>query len=294
MEVKTPGREERKPARVMFARFPFGRSEDPDVTDWLVETVLKAKADERVAEVHSFVKDDTPITLSRNLCMEVAKKKGMDLVVMVDSDMKPDAYLASNPNRLGADPHARPFWDMAFNFWWTHNGPCVIGAPYCGPPPIENVYVFRWANYQSDHPNSDVRLEQYTREEAAQLFGFDEVAALPTGLILIDVKGLERISPPYFRYEWEDVTESKKGSTEDVVFTRDLSLAGVPQYCLWNAWAGHWKRKCVGRPALLPVDAVRQQFADAVRRNQPSNERMVVVNGDHKKEILDLMATRPE
>ena len=279
--------EPRKPARVLFARFPFGRADDPDTTDWLVETVLKAKADPRVAEVLHWRIDDTPITLGRNRCLEAAKRAGADLVVMVDSDMKPDAYLASNPNRLGADPLARPFWDTSFDFWWRHDGPCLVAAPYCGPPPHENVYVFRWATYESDNPNTDLRLEQYPREEAAQRHGIEEAAALPTGLILIDLRALDTIKPPYFRYEWTDRTESEKASTEDVVFTRDISLAGVPNYVTWGSWAGHWKRKCVGRPALLTVDAVREQFIDAVLRGQRSDERLLMVNGPARAKVLE-------
>jgi hypothetical protein len=268
---------------VMFARFPGNRVDDPDTTDWLVETVLKAKADERIGRVVRWWKNDTPITMTRNECVEVAKREGVDVLVMVDNDMKPDAYLAGNPNRLAADPLARPFWDTAFNFLCEHQGPCVVGVPYCGPPPVENIYVFEWAKYQSDNPNADIRLEQFTREQAAIRTGFEEVGALPTGLIMFHMKALEKIKPPYFYYEWSDETESKKASTEDVTFTRDLSLAGVPNYVLWDAWAGHWKRKCVGKPSILSVDDVRESFREAVLRGQPRSERLVMI-GEGKPE----------
>jgi hypothetical protein len=263
---------------VLFARFPFGGVDHPDTTDWLVETVLKAKADPRISAVHHWRIDDTPITMGRNRCLEVAKKAGIDYVLMLDSDMNPDAYCTGALHALGCDSFARPFWDSALNFALVHEGPCLIAAPYCGPPPGENVYIFRWATEQSHHPNADLRLEQYGREEAATRLGIEEVAALPTGLILIDMRALANLSPPYFRYEWTDSTESAKASTEDVVFTRDVSLSGVPIYVNWMAWAGHHKRKCVGKPNLLTSDAVRKELREALTR-PGVRERTLVRNG---------------
>lgn len=264
--------------KVMIARFPGGASDHPDTTDWLVETVLKAKADPRIEQVLPWRIDDTPITMGRNRCIEVAKKAGVDILVMIDSDMKPDAYLSGNPQQQGHDHLARPFWDSSLDFLLQHVGPCMIAAPYCGRPPHENIFVFQWANKQSDHQNIDISVEQFTREQAALMRGVQEVAALPTGLIMIDMRAIQVLTPPYFYYEWEDKTESVKASTEDVTFTRDASLAGVKCYCNWDAWAGHWKLKCVGKPIPLSVSDVRESFRDAVLRNQPSNERILMVN----------------
>jgi hypothetical protein len=252
--------------KLMIARFPFQNQECPDTTDWLLETVLRCKQDPRISEVLRTREDDTPITMTRNKVLKQAIHSNVDYVLMVDSDMKPDLV-------PGQD-----FFPRAFDFALQHNGPCVIGAPYCGPPPLENIYVFRWATWQSDHPNQDIRIEQYTREEAAIRAGFEEVAALPTGLILIAMEGVKRLTPPWFDYEWADPPyNTQKASTEDVFFTRNLSLLGVPQYVFWDAWAGHWKRKCVGRPRLWMVDEIREEFVEAVRRDQKTNERIIDV-----------------
>src|SRR5262249_2426190 len=148
------------------------------------------------------------------------------------------------------------FWDTTLEFMLAHNGPCVVAAPYCGPAPHENVYVFRWASFQTGHPNPDNRLEAYTREEAAGLKSIQRAAALPTGLIMIDMRAIEAIKPPYFYYEWKTQEEMQKASTEDVTFTRDLAFAGIPIYCNWGAWAGHWKMKCVGKPHIIGPDDV--------------------------------------
>lgn len=251
-------------AKVLICRFPGllpGGAEHPDTTDWLVPTVIKIKSDKRISSVHNWRISDTPITMGRNRAVKMARSIGADLLVFLDADMAPDLY-------LGRDPKAVPFWDTAFNFWFKHydQGPCIIGAPYGGPPPVENVYIFRWARQQDDHPNPDFRLEQYTRDEAADLHGFQEVAALPTGLMLIDFRTFERLDPPYFYYEWKDEEQSEKASTEDVTFTRDASLAGVPNYCLWDAWAGHHKWKCVGRPTRLYPKEISSKFRAVVER----------------------------
>ena len=254
--------------KVLFARFPFGASEHPDCTDWMVQTVLKASRDPRISEVLHTRVDDTPITMSRNLVCKQAQAAGADIICMLDSDMRPDLKL----------PGRKPFWDSSLEFMLNHPGPAVIAAPYCGPPPHENVYVFRWANKESDHPNVDISLEQFSREEAQGRGGIEEVAALPTGLVLIDVRALNAIRPPYFEYEYEDAPfNTRKATTEDVFFTRNLSLAGVPQYVNWDAWAGHHKRKCVGRPATLSVESVRENFRGALLSGRRESERLIEV-----------------
>jgi len=252
---------------VFFGRFPFGGVDHPDTTDWLLQTFLKARADPRISHVLHSRLDDTPITMSRNSMVQRARQVKADYLVMIDSDMSPDLPY----------PGSKPFWDTSLDFLLQHHGPAIIAAPYCGPPPLENLYVFQWANWQTDHPNKDRRLEQYTREQAATLGGIQRAGAVPTGLILIDMRVFERMEPPYFYYEYTDQTHSKKASTEDVTFSRDAGLCGIPLYCNWDAWAGHWKKKRVGKPVLTTVDEVRKDFHAAFERNFQSNERLVIL-----------------
>jgi len=261
---------------VMIARQPFKRAEDPDVTDWLIKTVVAMKADSRISEIHMYRKDDTPATMVRNDVVEKARAKGVDYLLIVDNDMNPDAYHASNEHRLGVDPGAKKFWDSSWEFMLEHPEPCIIAAPYCGPPPHECVYVFRWISNQSDHPAFDRGLQMFSREDAAHRHGIEEVAALPTGLMLLNMKVFEALDPPYFCYEWTDQTESKKASTEDVFFTRDLSIAGIPNYCNWDAWAGHWKMKCVGKPWHLTVESIREEYRAALGR-AAEREQVIVL-----------------
>lgn len=279
---------------VMFARFPYGRRDEPDTTDWLVRTVHQCKNDPRINDVLYVRLDDTPITMTRNRAVELAKTNRADYLVMLDNDMKPDAYHISNISRLGLDPRAKPFWETSFEFLLQHNGPAAVASPYCGPPPNENVYIFRWASFESGHPNKDHHLEQYSREEAFQMGGIGRVDALPTGLIVYDMRCFERTDPPYFYYEWKDKTESEKASTEDCAQTRDLTYAGVPVYCNWDAWSGHWKWKCVGKPDLVTVEMVSKRHEEAIRKRLSIREQLIMVNDGHGNGLpMPRLETRP-
>lgn len=270
-----------EPKRLMIARFPYPDGDHPDVTDFVCETAIKAKLDPRISSLATYRISDTPITMGRNLAIEKARADKADFLLIIDSDMKADAYLASNPHRLDTDSSARPFWDSSFEFMWRHyeRGPCIVASPYCGPPPFELVFVFRWANAQTDHPNADLRIEPYSREEAIQRSGFEEVACLPTGLMLIDMRVFDHplVQPPYFCYEWTDKREMKKASTEDCFFTRNITIANIPIYVNWDAWSGHWKKKCVGRPKPIFREQVHKTFVDAVLRNISRDKKLVFV-----------------
>lgn len=253
--------------KVMFARFPYGGIECSESTDWLIQTVHKAKTDPRISDVIGRKYNDTPITMTRNRALRHAREIGADYVVFLDSDMCPDI----------AYPRAKPFWDSSWEFVLAHRDtPCVVCAPYAGPPPHEIPYLFTWRNQQSGNPNADLQLQLMTREEVEYRDGFEEVAAIPTGLVLIDIRTCDYISPPYFDYEWEDPPfNTRKASTEDVYWSRNLSLAGVPLYVNWSAWAGHKKTKIVGKPETLKIDDVRDSFRDGLLRGVRSDEKLI-------------------
>jgi hypothetical protein len=323
---------------LLFATFPYGgngasASEHPDIRNWLLANVPKATGDDRVGQVIVGDFNDTPITMTRNRAVLEARQQGFDVLVMVDSDQRPDKYLPGlYPDEPG-DPAARPFWDDAFNFLYDHweKGPVCIGAPYCGCPPCENVFVFEWRNLQSEHPNVDMNLSQYSREEAHQMAGIQPCAALPTGVIMFDMRLFQLTDPvpsdfhqrvanrlrihegqrldetaieelshwiaqeklsaeqSWFYYEWENEFQANKASTEDVTATRDLSLIGIeklgynPVHCAWSSWAGHWKPKCVGKPAPMPAEMVSSKMKRALTNGVSLDYRQVEVNVDRSR-----------
>ncbi len=180
-----------------IATFPYGGNgatakEHPDVRNWLIDVTYEARNDPRIEGVHLADYCDTPITMTRNQAVQDALKNDVDVLVMVDSDQKPDMY-------LGIEPDATPFWKTAFDFLYDHweKGPVCVGAPYLGGPPHENVFCFLWRNQQGDHPNTDAdfQLSQYSREEAFSMRGIQPCAALPTGLIMFDTRIFALTSP---------------------------------------------------------------------------------------------------
>lgn len=280
---------------VMFSFFSYGgnssfASQHPTIRRWFAHTALKIRAnkDERVGELMQMDYSDTPIPMMRNQAVADAKKHGADVLVMVDSDQIPDV-------ELSLDPSAKPFWDSSFDFLFEHwrKGPTCIVAPYTGPPPHENIYVFQWGNKETGTPDHDWTLDQYTREQAAVMMGIQPCAAGPTGFIMFDVRVFDLLGPEYFYYEYEGDgricphcrqrepgPRTHKASTEDVTFTRDLALIGQhklgysPLFCNWDAWAGHCKVKITGKPRLLTSDALAGAYRK-ILQGPASDERMV-------------------
>jgi predicted O-methyltransferase YrrM len=286
--------QERK-LKIGVARFPYAgnggtEAEHPSIADWLVKTTLKIKDDPRCEEgIWPFRKADTPIPMVRNEALKGAVDNGVDVLVMIDSDQIPDLH-------LGTDPEAKPFWDTSFDFLWKHwdKGPCCIGAPYCGgfPHPIKggitNPYIFQWCAFEDDPARRTVSLEQYSREEAARQVGIQEVAALPTGLYMIDTRVTKIVKPEWFYYEWKDPPyNTQKASTEDVVFTRDASLSGVPQFCNWDAWAGHVKPRISGKPIMMSIDDVGEKLRTSLVTGWKREDRITELRaGEDTSDVL--------
>ena len=276
---------------VGFVTFSYGgnggiSSEVPDIREWMTPLVVELSRDPRIDQIRVWNLADTPITMTRNRAVLQAREFGVDVLVMIDSDMKPDTN--------AGQPDAKPFFQSSFDFLVDHyhKGPCIIGVPYCGPPPVECVYVFRWQNIQTGHPNPDFQLEMYDRHTAVKMSGIQECAALPTGLIMYDMRVFDLTEPkddqdkPWFYYEFKDRFQADKASTEDVTMTRDVSLVGTqklgfnPVYCNWDAWAGHWKPKCVGKPQYIQAKDVSAKLKDCWECNYEAGATLVDLKQD--------------
>lgn len=280
-------------------------SEQPPIRQWAVETHLKAAKDPRIGRVGSVTLSDTPITMTRNRAVKLAKEGGFHLLMMVDSDQ--------NPQRHEGEPWYRPFWDVALDEIYAHyhKGPLCLFAPYCGPPPGENVYVFQWDSDGVYGDETPPRLEQYTRAQAKNMRGVHTAAAGPTGFMLTDVRCFDIVKPSdkprkfiledlaagkitpkqaermlhegWFYYEWKDCTASEKASTEDVSFTRDLVLACMakhgynPLRCCWDSWVGHLKPWDVGKPIGFTEENVGSAFKNAILNEDSAYDATVDV-----------------
>lgn len=280
----------------MLARFPGMFQEHPKSSNWMRRTFGKLKpramtgyreADNGtvehwncdhpdISEVVLWDLTETPIDMARNRCIVEAQEMGCDYVLMIDADMAPDEMR----------PGWQPFWESSWEWIRRQRVPTVIAAPYVGPGLHQNIYVFRWANWVNpEHdPGTTYALRQYTREEAAERAGFEQVAALPTGLILYDLKIFERAAPPYFYYDF-DKKFTKKESTEDVTNTRDLSflwhdVPGAGCWVNWNSWARHVKLTEFGGPQLTTTAAIGDALRRAWTRGMGPGERVMEVRRD--------------
>lgn len=256
---------------VLIARLSYNGYERVEIANWLVQTALALHEHPRVANVLHKIQTGYPTPRVRNEVLKICKERRIDFAVMIDDDVVPDV---SSPGRaVGYDhipalPGQCNFFPAALDFALEHPGPCVVGAPYCAGPPDERVLVSRFRERESDDPNAHVgglRLESFTRDEAARLGGIGMVSSLPTGLILIDLRVLDVMGAPWFDYEYEDVHRTKLASTEDTVFSRNAFYLGVPQYCAWQSWAAHMKTKAVGPPRVFPGAAIPAQIREAIR-----------------------------
>jgi hypothetical protein len=296
---KTQG-ELRMKCTMMLARFPGGFSEHPDSSSYVMDLAIASGArgfveqgerwrryrcdHERIDSLILWNKSDTPITMVRNLCVEDALSLGVDYLLMIDSDMHPD-----EPNL-----HCKPFYRVAFDFLWQRGAPACIAAPYVGPGHHQNIFVFRWRNTNNyGLVPGNFKIDQYTREEAVERSGIEKVAALPTGLIMYDMRVFERLDPTdrgYFYYEY-DTNRTEKHSTEDVTLTRDLSLAWQDNqragcYCAWDCWAEHIKLTHFGKPTALTVESVGKALHAAYRNGKSIHESVVsVVGGDGERHV---------
>lgn len=281
----------------------------PEVARWLASLMLQLKSDQRIGEVHVDFEADCPITMVRNNHVKKARENNCQLLLCVDSDQ--------DPNFHEGESWYKPFWPEAFEFLYNHyeRGPVVVGAPYCGPPSAgENCYVFLWSDHGDRGFETEFSLEQYPRQLAAQMSGIQPVAALPTGMILFDMRmfdlldhnrkskeqvleefkdgliskteALRCLQDGYFYYEWTDHTASEKASTEDVTVTRDMSLVGQiklgynPIHCAWSSWVGHMKPWCVGKPKMFTAEQVGGVLKRVVLDDVSRFDRRVRVRND--------------
>lgn len=233
---------------VLVNVFTYARQVGGDAFSWCCGVGPELQNHPRVENVMVSYCHGYPTDRMRNAACAQAKRDGYHLLCMIDDDMKPDLL-------YGHEPDAQPFLSSAINFTLAHDGPCLVGAPYCGTPPAQEVLVMKNREYAPDQPcGAGLKLDKYTRDEAAVLTGIQKVAALPTGCLLVDLRALDVLPPPWFAYEFDDEPyNTKLASTEDIVFTRNCDWLGIPNYCAWSSWAGHVKTFVTGKPQPAPV-----------------------------------------
>lgn len=244
--------------KIAVAIFSYDGNVAIEIPVWFHEVYTEVlEKHPRVEMVSLQAFEGYPITRLRNKALQIAELEGFDYLLMLDNDMVPDVECRN-------DPKAVPFLPSALDFA-IQTGPCVVGAPYCAAPPKEDCIVIKYEPLAPPESVLPATMMRYSRREAAVATGFEEVPALPTGVLLIDMRVLKTIVPPFFAYEFKTTLETELSATEDVVFTRNLSFIGIPQFVAWDSWAGHIKKMTVRKPRLVEPNTVSKVVRKAIK-----------------------------
>lgn len=229
--------------------------EHPDVRIWSLSVVNFLYREGLVKDLHLHTSNNNRIYAARNSAVEEAKARGCDFLLFCDPDMKPDACLGIH----GTDPKknplyrewAQPFLPSSLQFMLTEYCGVVAAPAVTGPPECRiNVFVNR------TDPNK--KFSRITPEEYAQIKPcFMHVAAIGTGLMLIDMEVFNVLKPPYFEDQLSPVagdphTEVLK--SQDSVFCLKCFEAGIPVFANLHAPAGHHKTDCYLPPTWDGVE----------------------------------------
>lgn len=221
--------------RVCLARSAGHFSELTPFVTWFAALSFRLGRDPRIKDVIYQQPNSPRILLNRNLIVKSALESKCDFLLMVDPDMQPD-FLA---NELGAID----FWKSSFEFMLRNRG-CVIGAPACSGYPKRDPCVWRL------DPEMD-KVVRVTREEAGrQRPCLEQVSAIGTGLMLIDMQIFDKLEQPWFDDVYLDKSKTRLTMSQDVWFCRQVNKAEFPVFCNWSAWAAHWKYEPVCRPEI--------------------------------------------
>lgn len=284
----------------------------PEISMWFSQLCLDLRDDPRIGRwgVQRF--GDIPLTMERNRAVATAKAGNFDVIVMIDSDNAPDLYLNKDSN---AKPFFQSSFDFLYerkmrNLPTVVAAPYCGPPPHPTAGGMENVYVFYADDLETGNLEAGFTFESYSRQQAAQMSGIQPIAAGPTGCIMYTTDAFDLMPvgertqdevlelykegkitkarakrlmnmQSWFFYEFTDSQQTRKASTEDVTNTREIQLAGCAKhnepvvFCNWDAWAGHYKPKCVGRPNPVHIGEINDLYLEAVENSITSSEEVI-------------------
>lgn len=207
--------------------------ESPSVRNWTTLTTIDMMRDPRFTlldggglELH------TPqvhrIHCARNTSARQALESNCDFLLMCDPDMQPDARLFND--RLPADrqPEARE-WAKPFVFssldFMLSTCSAIVAAPAVGAPPENKINVW---------PARDGgELKRMSHQEMAEIEpGFQRVAAVGTGLMLVDCNLFRNMPQPWFEdaYQPDQVDPETGAVIRDPQF--DVTRSQDTNFCI--------------------------------------------------------------
>jgi predicted O-methyltransferase YrrM len=233
---------------IAIGRMCVTGSHRQEVANWLLKIEEAARKHPEISHLVHLPISRVPTPVARNCLVPAARKHGATLLFMVDEDMWP----------------ADDFFEQAVNFLLRHEGPAVIGSPYCTAPPEEQVNVMEWGAPKNGRQRS-MQLVSVTREDACRRTGIEQVANLGTGCVAYDMHCFDKISHPYFDYAYTDETHTEVCETEDCFNFKKIHFAGIPLYIHWDCWAAHRKDGWIGKPTPVSDKQVNHVFLEHAR-----------------------------
>jgi len=218
----------------------------PHTTLWFGKLMYEIGRTAPTLQPSMYSVNNSRILMCRNMAVQDARQSGATHLLFVDPDMCPDYYVEWDEKGNPAGD-AKPFFREAWAFAQAHPGG-VYAAPYCGVPPKEHIHVFA--------EDQNGVLARLPHDQAKDLRGWMQVAAVGTGLMLIDMAvfdALDQKTPngeiqPHFMDVYTDSTYTKLRWSQDVTFCKRCTDAGVPVYVNFDCWCRHQQFKWVGRP----------------------------------------------
>lgn len=164
-----------------------------------------------------------PTSVARNFIVDTCQKRGVDYLMMVDSD----AWVKERT------------FKFFFTFLLAQPEPSVIGAPYVAGD--GQVQVFHWTTPQViKEPLERFAITHIDRDLAQTKKGVERVAAIGTHCLMFDMRVFSKVKKPYFSYGY-NADQTQCIETEDCWFMRNLFHEKVPVWVSWDHWARHWK-----------------------------------------------------
>ena len=236
-----------------LARFCVAGTHRHELTSVALEAETVCRNHPQVEDIVHLPISRFPTHVARNETVRVAREQKVDILVMVDEDMRP------------AEGLFRPALDFLLN----HKGPAAIASPYCTAPPLENVNVFEWAK-GSNLRDAPFATTQVVREDAARRSGIEMVVNAGTGYVFYTMSCFDLVRKaypkvPFYDYSYSDFERTRVVETEDCWFHRHMYFAGAPMYCHWDYWSNHYKLVPISKPHRMTDIAVGDLFMRQAR-----------------------------
>lgn len=241
---------------ILIARTCSYQAEHPRLGSWLFHMGIDLGRDERVGACATTDDNRHRIHNSRNHMARYALDNGFHYLCFVDPDMHPDFRVGHDfcdlKQQPDARPWARPFLRSSLDFMLTTQ--CgVVASPAVSGPPARRVNV--WTVKSLDEPPVNVTPDEFARMKP----GFVQVAAIGTGLMLIDVDVFRKLPEPWFEDVYhEGSPQYDPDQSQDCAFCFKCNQHRIAVYANLFAPSRHMKTIGCDPPDFLEPEPCKE------------------------------------